>query len=48
MKSKIYVNEIGYRPEDRKVAVYTGKDVVTYSLCSLLDPFLGGRLAAVL
>ncbi len=32
MKSRIYVNEIGYRPEDRKVAVFNGKDAVTYKL----------------
>lgn len=32
MKSRIYVNEIGYRPEDRKIAVYSGKDAVTYTV----------------
>lgn len=32
MKSKIYVNEIGYRPNDRKVAVYSGKDAVSFSV----------------
>ena len=32
MKSKIYVNEIGYRPEDRKVAIYSGKEAVAYKI----------------
>ena len=32
MKSKIYVNEIGYRPNDRKVAVYSGKDAVSFKV----------------
>ncbi len=32
MKSKIYVNEIGYRPEDKKTAVYLGKEPVCYQV----------------
>ena len=32
MKSKIYVNEIGYRPNDRKVAIYCGKDAVNFQI----------------
>ena len=28
MKNKLYVNEIGYRPEDKKIAVYCGKEAV--------------------
>lgn len=32
MKSKIYVNEIGYRPDDKKVAVFCGKDAVKYKV----------------
>lgn len=32
MKSKIYVNEIGYRPLDRKIGVYCGKEAVVYQL----------------
>lgn len=35
MKSKIYVNEIGYRPEDKKVAVYCGKDAVSYQVVNM-------------
>lgn len=32
MKNKIYVNEIGYRPEDKKTAVYCGKEPVSYKV----------------
>lgn len=30
--SKIYVNEIGYRPEDKKIAVYCHKEPVAYKV----------------
>lgn len=32
MKSKLYVNEIGYRPLDKKIAVCCGKEAVKYSI----------------
>ncbi|MBQ7832130.1 MAG: glycoside hydrolase family 9 protein [Lachnospiraceae bacterium] len=32
MKNKLYVNEIGYRPEDKKIAVYCGKEAVKYMI----------------
>ncbi len=32
MKSRILVNEIGYRPTDKKVAIYRGKEAVNYSI----------------
>lgn len=32
MGKRIYVNEIGYRPEDKKVAVFCGKEAVTFKV----------------